>query len=189
MLFRSPRNRCGQRPGAPWGCQAFARTYFEELEQRVKDNRRLETWEGEFYFEYHRGTYTSMARNKRGNRKSELLLMDLELASVLAAAKLAYPAGELDRMWKTVLLNQFHDILPGSSIHEVYEVTKREYEELAQTAGDLLSQRLAALAGQGDGVTVFNTTGYTRSDVVELGKTDAGALPVSSAREIGRAHV
>ena len=87
-------------------------------------------------------------------------------------------------MWKTVLLNQFHDILPGSSIHEVYEVTKREYEELAQTAGDLLSQRLAALAGQGDGVTVFNTTGYTRSDVVELGKTDAGAL----ADETGRIY-
>ncbi len=142
----------------------------------MKDNCRLETWEGEFYFEYHRGTYTSMARNKRGNRKSELLLMDLELASVLAAAKLAYPAQELDRMWKTVLINQFHDILPGSSIHEVYEVTKREYEELARTAGDLLGQRLAALAGQGDGVTVFNTTGYARSDVAELGKIDVRAL-------------
>ena len=183
MLETSVRMERGVR-GIPKVRQAFARTYFEELEQRVKDNRRLETWEGEFYFEYHRGTYTSMARNKRGNRKSELLLMDLELASVLAAAKLAYPAGELDRMWKTVLLNQFHDILPGSSIHEVYEVTKREYEELAQTAGDLLSQRLAALAGQGDGVTVFNTTGYTRSDVVELGKTDAGAL----ADETGRIY-
>lgn len=175
MLETSVRMEKGVR-GIPKVRQAFARTFFEELEQRVKDNRRLETWEGEFYFEYHRGTYTSMARNKRGNRKSELLLMDLELASVLAAAKLAYPAEELDRMWKTVLLNQFHDILPGSSIHEVYEVTKKEYAELAQTAGGLLSQRLAALAGQGDGVTVFNTTGYTRSDMVELGRTDAKAL-------------
>ncbi len=183
MLETSVRMERGVR-GIPKVRQAFARTYFEELEARVKDNRRLETWEGEFYFEYHRGTYTSMARNKRGNRKSELLLMDLELASVLAAAKLAYPAEELDRMWKTVLLNQFHDILPGSSIHEVYEVTKREYEELARTAGDLLSQRLAALAGQGDGVTVFNTTGYTRSDVVELGRTDAKAL----ADETGKVY-
>lgn len=57
-------------------------------------------WEGEFYFEYHRGTYTSMARNKRSNRKAELGLMDLELLSVLAQAQAAYPAEELDRMWK-----------------------------------------------------------------------------------------
>ena len=175
MLETSIRMEKGVR-GIPKVRQAFARTYFEELEQRVKDNPRLETWEGEFYFEYHRGTYTSMARNKRGNRKSELLLMDLELASVLAKDRMAYPAGELDAMWKTVLINQFHDILPGSSIHEVYEVTKREYAEIALTAGDLLSQRLSALAGQGEGVTLFNTTGYERSDVVELGDTSAAAL-------------
>ena len=181
MLETSVRMEKGVR-GIPKVRQAFSRTYFEELEERVKNNRRLETWEGEFYFEYHRGTYTSMGRNKRGNRKSELLLMDLELASVLAAGQLAYPAGELDRMWKKVLLNQFHDILPGSSIHEVYEVTKREYEELAAEANDLLSQRLAALAGKGEGVTVFNTTGYTRNDVVELGKTDAKALANESGK-------
>lgn len=175
MLETSKRLEQGVR-GIPKVRQAFARTYFEELEQRVKDNRRLETWEGEFYFEYHRGTYTSMGRNKRGNRKSELLLMDLELASVLAAGQLDYPAEQLDSMWKTVLINQFHDILPGSSIHEVYEVTKKEYAQLAQTAGELLDQRLAALAGAGDGVSVFNTTGFTRTDVVELGMTDAQAL-------------
>ena len=181
MLETSIRMEKGVR-GIPKVRQAFARTYFEELEQRVKDNRRLETWEGEFYFEYHRGTYTSMARNKRGNRKSELLLMDLELASVLAAAQVAYPAQALDRMWKKVLLNQFHDILPGSSIHEVYEVTKREYEEIQAEAGDLLSQRLAALAGQGDGVTVFNTTGFPRSDIVELGRTGVQALADESGK-------
>ncbi len=86
----------------------------------MKDNPHLETWEGEFYFEYHhRGTYTSMARNKRGNRKSELLMMDLELLGVLADGRLPYPAEDLRCFWRdTILLNQFHDILPGSSIAE-----------------------------------------------------------------------
>ncbi len=175
MLETSVRMEKGMQ-GIPKVRQAFARTYFEELEQCVKGNRRLEVWEGEFYFEYHRGTYTSMARNKRSNRKSELLLMDLELAGVLAAEKASYPAEELDRMWKTVLLNQFHDILPGSSIHEVYEVTKQEYQELTQEANQLLSQRLMKLAGTGDGITVFNTTGFVRSDLAVLGGIDAQAL-------------
>ena len=64
--------------GLPKVRQAFARTYFDELAKRVEGNRRLPTWEGELYFEYHRGTYTSMARNKRSNRKIELHMMDLE---------------------------------------------------------------------------------------------------------------
>lgn len=182
MLETSVRMEKGIQ-GIPKVRQAFARTYFEELEQRVKNNRRLETWEGEFYFEYHRGTYTSMARNKRSNRKSELLLMDLELLSVLAV-ELDYPAAELDRMWKIVLLNQFHDILPGSSIHEVYEVTKQEYAQLQAEADGLVDQRLEVLAGQGTGVTVFNTTGYTRNDTVELSGIDVEAL----ADEAGRVY-
>ena len=94
--------------------------------KNLKDNRRLPTWEGELYFEYHRGTYTSMARNKRSNRKSEVLMMNLELLELLASWKgAAYAKEEMDKMWKVILLNQFHDILPGSSIHEVYEVTKK----------------------------------------------------------------
>ena len=129
MLETSIRMEKGIK-GIPKVRQEFSRTYFEELEERVKGDRRLPVWEGEFYFEYHRGTYTSMARNKRSNRKAELGLMDLELLSVLAQAQAAYPAEELDRMWKKVLINQFHDILPGSAIHEVYEVTKEEYAAL-----------------------------------------------------------
>ena len=71
-------------------------------------------------------------------------------------------------MWKIVLLNQFHDILPGSAIHEVYEVTKKEYEELLSEAHELIGERTKALAGEGDGITVFNTLGFTRDDVVRL---------------------
>lgn len=163
--------------GVPKVRQAFSGEYFRELEARVKDSKRLSTWTGEFYFEYHRGTYTSMARNKRANRKSELMLMDLELFSVLAeACGVAYPAEELEKMWKTVLLNQFHDILPGSSIHEVYEVTKKEYEEIHETGARLIRERVAALTGKGDAVTVYNTLGFTRNDIVALENCEANAL-------------
>ncbi len=175
MLETSLRMEKGIR-GIPKVRQEFSRTYFEELEQRVIDNKRLPVWEGEFYFEYHRGTYTSMARNKRSNRKSELGLMDLEFLSVLAQPQSVYPAKELDRMWKTVLMNQFHDILPGSSIHEVYEVTKKEYASLQEELRILTEERLHMLAGDGDGITVFNTTGWERSDVVSLGELQADAL-------------
>ncbi len=164
-------------PGIPKVRQETARVFFDELAERVKGNKRLETWEGELYFEYHRGTYTGMARNKRGNRKSELALMDLETLGVLAESLTPYPAEETERMWRdTILLNQFHDILPGSSIAEVYEVTKREYEQLLAEAGALIEKRLALLAGEGAGVTVFNTLGFARDDVVALGDVPYSAL-------------
>lgn len=142
----------------------------------MQGSNRLPVWEGELYFEYHRGTYTSMARNKRSNRKAELHMMDLELLSVLAQDRLPYPAQEMDGMWKTILLNQFHDILPGSSIHEVYEVTKREYEALERQISALLGERLAALAAPSDAVTVFNTKGFASDEAVCLGQLDAAAL-------------
>ena len=162
--------------GVPKVRQAFARTYFDELKEWVEGNKRLPTWEGELYFEYHRGTYTSMARNKRSNRKAELHMMDLELLGVLADPKVAYPDAELDGLWHGILINQFHDILPGSSIHEVYEVTKKEYEEMEAQISVLTDERVRALIREGEGVTVLNTTGFERDDVVELGDCDAEAL-------------
>lgn len=175
MLETSIRMEKGVK-GIPCVRQEFARTYFDELKERVEGNKRLPVWEGEFYFEYHRGTLTSMGRNKRSNRKSELGLMDLELLSVLAENAVSYPTEELDAIWKTVLINQFHDILPGSSIHEVYEVTKAEYEAIAEQIKDMAEERKRALTGNGDAITVFNTTGKERSDVVVLADTDATAL-------------
>ncbi len=173
MLEVSKRMEKGIK-GIPKVRQAGGLTYFSELDKKLRENNRLETWEGEFYFEYHRGTYTSMARNKRGNRKSELMLMDLELLGVLSGD---YPREAASRLWQdTVLLNQFHDILPGSSIAEVYDVTKVEYEALANEAGALIDARLKALAGTGDAVTVFNTTGFCRSDLVKLGDVKASGI-------------
>lgn len=177
MLETSLRMEKGVK-GIPKVRQEFSGTYFKELEERVKGNKRLPLWEGELYFEYHRGTYTSMARNKRSNRKSELMLMDLELLSLLADEKCAYPAKELDRMWKTVLINQFHDILPGSSIKEVYEVTRQEYAELKDKGEALIGERLRALTGEDgkDCITLYNTLGFERDDVINLGDFDGTAL-------------
>lgn len=164
--------------GIPKVRQEFAGKFFEELEERVKDNKRLPVWEGEFYFEYHRGTYTSMARNKRSNRKGELLLMDLEFFSVLAKnKKLAqYPEKELGELWKTLLINQFHDILPGTSIKEVYEVTREEYLELQARASSLLKKRMTLLTVPGDGITVYNTLGFKRDDIIKLSDCNGIAL-------------
>jgi alpha-mannosidase len=182
MLEISMRMEKGIR-GIPKVRQEFSRTFFDELYDRVKDNPRLPEWEGEFYFEYHRGTYTSMARNKRSNRKSELMLMDLELLAVMALSKnIPYPVSELDAMWKTVLLNQFHDILPGSSIKEVYEVTKKEYAELADTATDLIQKRLRKITGEGEGITIFNTLGFERDDIINLGSCNATSLKDDNGR-------
>ena len=102
--------------------------------------------------------------------------MDLELLSVLAAQEMAYPQEELDAMWKVVLLNQFHDILPGSSIHEVYEVTKEEYGRLAEQLASMSAERRKAIAGSGGAVTIFNTTGQVRDDIVNLGDLEGSVL-------------
>ena len=175
MLETSSRMEKGVA-GLPRVRQAFARTYFDEWRNRVKGNKRLPTWEGELYFEYHRGTYTSMAQNKRGNRKAEFALMDLETISALAAGKAEYPAAYLDKMWKTVLINQFHDILPGSSIREVYEVCRQEYEELQAQASALKDERLRLLAPASENVTLVNTKGFVSDEIVNLGDLDAASL-------------
>ncbi len=175
MLETSIRMEKGVK-GIPTVRQEFARTFFDELNERVGQSRRLPVWEGEFYFEYHRGTLTSMARNKRSNRKSELGLMDLELLSVLAEQTVDYPTKDLEAMWRVVLLNQFHDILPGSSIKEVYDVTKEEYSQLAEQIADLSTQRRKAIAQTGDAITIFNTIGKEREDIVNLGDFDGEAL-------------
>lgn len=175
MLETADRMKKGIK-GIPRVRQEFSRTYFDRLLKKVDGNKRLPSWVGELYFEFHRGTYTSMARNKKSNRKSEYRLMELELLSVLAADKLSYPTKDLNDMWKLVLRNQFHDILPGSSIHEVYEVTKEEYREIDEKSKALLDARIKAVTPEGNGVTVFNTLGFNRNDLVNLGDIEAGAL-------------
>lgn len=196
MLETSKRMEKGIK-GLPKVRQEFSRNYFDELNNRVKDNPYLATWEGELYFEYHRGTLTSMARNKRSNRKAEFGLMDLELFSILAKNKSAYPKKELDEIWKIVLKNQFHDILPGSAIYEVYEDSKQEYQEIKEWIETLTTQRIGQLIEKDEGVTIFNTTGFNRDDVVlfpvvkssSLRDSKGNIFPVQKLDEGGVAYV
>ena len=149
-------------PGSPRAKQSHALTFFKDLEKDVKGNRYLPKWVGELYLEYHRGTYTSMARNKKYNRKSEFACENLEFYSVLAKALLQhpYPKEELDGLWEAVLRNQFHDILPGSSILEVYEDSKKEYEHVLSMAGQMTGKILQAVANHVDAkehdIVLFN---------------------------------
>lgn len=170
-------------PGCPKLCRMSALEYFEDLEKTVKNNRKLPRWVGELYLEYHRGTYTSMARNKKYNRKSELLLQAVELFSQLSGGE--YPAGDLQDCWETVLLNQFHDILPGSSIKEVYEESRRQYEQVLAKANGLLQNALSSLAGRlalaEERVVVFNPLGFSRTDLCELPGNAAQVLDEQGA--------
>ena len=173
MMETSARMEKGIQ-GTPKVRQAFSKQYFEELTARIGNDERLATWVGELYFEYHRGTYTSMARNKRSNRKSEFMMMDLELLSVLLGKN--YPAEQMDQMWKTILINQFHDILPGSSIKEVYEVTKQEYDALAKQGKAMEQDYLHQLTSASDELTLFNTVGFERNSIVSLPEYKSSAL-------------
>ena len=173
--------------GAPKVRMEFSRKYFDELYERVAGNKDLPRWVGELYLEYHRGTYTSMARNKRSNRKCELLWQDVEFFSVLAMlVGVPYDAKEIYEAWELILLNQFHDILPGSCIHEVYEVTKVQYERLEKRAKEIIREKLAAIASAVKGNTgdlvLFNSLSFERSDpaVVDAGGY-SGAVAFSDA--------
>jgi alpha-mannosidase len=130
-------------------------------------------WHGELYLELHRATYTSQARTKQGNRRSEHKLREAELwatTAALHAPGYAYPYEKLDRLWKTVLLHQFHDILPGSSIAWVHREAEAEYARVAQELEELTTEAVTAL-GAGD-ARVFNTGPRDRAEVV---RTSEGA--------------
>ena len=146
------------------------RDFFARCEADLKDPLVMS---GELYFELHRGTYTSQARNKKYNRQSELLLRDAELLALLAhlTQARAYPAAQIEQLWKTTLTNQFHDIIPGSSIGEVYQDSNRDYEQVLAEAANLGAAALDALLPTGastQNVAVFNTLGFARSEIVQL---------------------
>jgi len=141
--------------------------FFDRLEATYTDPTRHV---GELYFEFHRGTYTTQAATKRGNRKGEIALHDAEFLSLVAfkLGKDAYPHAELDELWKLLLLNQFHDILPGSSITLVYEDTARDHRRVIEEAEVLSARAAGTIAGAGDAATPLNTIAFERSEVVSL---------------------
>lgn len=139
--------------------------FFEDCaEEGAPKNRYV----GELYFQCHRGTYTSQAAIKKGNRRSELALREAELWSTAAAVKIPYPQAALDKAWKGVLLNQFHDILPGSSIARVYEEASALYEQILADTANITSTAQLALATNGEGKSVFNSLNWPRTALVPL---------------------
>ncbi len=144
-------------------------TFFDRIAQ---DTTEYQTWTGELYLEKHQGTYTTQARSKRFNRKIELALRELEFVATLAKvlAGHPYPTQELDAIWKEVLLYQFHDILPGSSIARVYDESLARYQKLFEQTQQLLNQAQAVLISQPDAIehsqciTVFNSLSWERSE-------------------------
>lgn len=144
------------------------------FQEAVDDADALPVWVGELYLEYHRGTYTTQARTKLGNRRGELGLREAELWSALAGDGIAYPAEALDAAWKTLLLHQFHDILPGSSIHWVYQDTERDHARILQTAERLVDVAQEAIAADidtshiDDPAVVFSSLPHERTEVVEI---------------------
>jgi alpha-mannosidase len=158
-------------PGCPKVKMGTANDYFKKLEQTVKDSKYLPKWVGELYLEYHRGTYTSMGRNKRYNRKSEFLYQDTEFLSSLAMLLgHEYPQQAINQGWETILLNQFHDIIPGSSIREVYEDSKEQYEEILNIGTEMANKATEGIGAQIDlrerSVVVYNTLSFNRDDIV-----------------------
>lgn len=191
------RRRLDRMPGLPRVSTGRADDYFARLVEKVeKYDRYVHVWDGEMYLETHRGTFTSQAYNKRMNRRLELLYRDAEWAgSLLSVWKRdwsAYPARELLAGWKIILRNQFHDIIPGSSIREVYEDSREEYEEAwrlgttvwREAAGALASVAAGDAGDAGDAgyagdardagarlgavktYTVCNSAGWERDDMV-----------------------
>ena len=157
-------------PGCPKVKQEFAIDFYHDLEKEVKGSRRLPKWAGELYLEFHRGTLTSQGRNKRYNRKSELLYHDMETICAIADSNgiASYPRQFINDGWKIILLNQFHDIIPGSSIKEVYEDSKEQYDKLISEGKAEIADTLGKIVCTPDGsaLTVFNTFGAERDDVV-----------------------
>lgn len=158
--------------------------FFDRAKQQLP---QPPVWVGELYLELHRATLTSQHKTKQGNRRTEHLLIEAELWAASAAfwTGAAYPYDELDALWKQVLLQQFHDILPGSSIAWVHREAVEQYERVASEAEALIQRSLAALAGEGTETVVFNASPYDQRGLIPLGasvpRQDADAVTVEES--------
>ncbi|KAG2387848.1 hypothetical protein C9374_001442 [Naegleria lovaniensis] len=168
--------------GLPKIIQEKPKYFFDRLKEENRGHK-LKAWRGELYLELHRGTFTSQAAVKKGNRKCELLLREAELYSALASrlTGFEYPRNELTKLWKTVLLNQFHDVLPGSSIELAYADARQLHAQVLEEAGKIRESALVALNQQQletnseekeKVVTVWNSLPWERKEVIELDVVD-----------------
>lgn len=160
--------------GVPLVKYASPITFFEDAEARGLPKAH---YVGELYYACHRGTYTSQARTKRNNRKCEYLLRDAEFWGACASAlySFGFPQEEIHEAWQVVLLNQFHDVLPGSSIARVYEEAEKGYQIVQETASRVTEEALSRFITPGEELTLFNSLSWPRTVIVPLpaGLTEA----------------
>ncbi len=154
-------------PAMPKTKMGTTREFFKKLDE--KHGNEFPTHNGELYLELHRGTYTTHAKNKKANRQSEFKIHDAEFLASLATLtdkNYLYPQKQIDETWKLICLNQFHDIIPGSSINEVYVESLKQYEQIGNTlkaiqkeATDAICKNIAAE------VIIINPTSFKRTDI------------------------
>lgn len=174
--------------------------FFDSVREETLNGTKLPNWRGELYFELHRGTYTSQADIKRGNRKSEILLREAELAATRASLvdpNYEYPKKEFDAAWEDLLLCQFHDVLPGSGIAMIYEDAREKYAKIAKNIGAVLKNAYEILypgsvalseaqSSQPGNIFAVNTmTDYSRREVVAVPCKTNPVVKTSSAQLSG----
>lgn len=148
----------------------------EYVENNISHKELKNTWDGELYLELHRGTLTTQAKNKKWNRKLELKIRDVEMLSSFShVLGLSYPKEKIEEAWKLILKNQMHDILPGSSINEVYRDSEADYqyvddllEEIKTNSLSFLTQKVSVRQTVLKSYLVFNTMSYKRTTLIKL---------------------
>jgi len=166
--------RIEKLPGLPNIKHNKAGEYFKELQETIKEakdsGKYVHTWDGELYLELHRGTYTSQARNKMWNRKLELAYREAEIvwSWIYKMKNGNYPQDELNKGWKAILRNQFHDTLPGSSIKEVYEDSEAEYEETKTIVDNQFDKVNNHVQTDSNEWTILNSAAWKRDELIEL---------------------
>jgi len=150
--------------------------FFASLEKKAEKGTKFVTWYGELYFELHRGTYTTQANNKLNNRKTEIMMHDVEYLATLATIKDAsykYPKKEIDKMWESILLCQFHDCLPGSSIEMCYDDSDELYAEVYKTGKKVIHDAMTVMgygkhdSGRGRSIAL-NTLPWHREEIIQV---------------------
>jgi len=164
-------------PGLPKAQMKKSGEFFDSLEEKfftkTKELGYTPKWDGELYLEVHRGTYTTMAKNKKNNRKSENLYQKAEALAAfdMVLFKGEYPSNQIKDNYLKILLNQFHDIIPGSSIKEVYDVTDSEYDVILSNGENIVSEKKNNIKNNINtlgGIFVYNSTPFEISDVITV---------------------
>ncbi|KAB8134177.1 alpha-mannosidase [Gracilibacillus oryzae] len=179
-------------PGLPDVKFSKVHDFFDRITEKSPD---LPKWYGDLYLELHRGTYTTHANIKKYNRTVEHLFRNLEIWHSFASFYLnnEYPKDEINRLWKLIMLNQFHDIIPGTSIESVYELSRKQYQEIVEGGEQLQNTAVQQIAsnidteGPGEPYVIFNSLGWNRDRLITI-KGDKALANKSIVDQDGKAY-